>query len=206
MSYAELDAAADRVAAGLRRLGLTRGDRVVVQLPNVVEFPAVCFGLLRLGALPVFALPPHREHEISYLAEHSEAVAYLACDTVRRLPLRRARRGRPQGLAVAAPRPAPRRARRRAQWCRRPPPPPRRPGRRRRGPGVGRRRPARPVRRRPLPPVGRHDRAPQADPQDPRRLRLQRGRLGRGERARAGRPSTWWRCPRPTTSRSAARA
>lgn len=81
MTYAELDAAADRLAHGLRRLGLRRGDRVVFQLPNVVEFPAVCFGLLRLGALPIFALPPHREHEISYLAQHSEAVAYLACDT-----------------------------------------------------------------------------------------------------------------------------
>jgi 2,3-dihydroxybenzoate-AMP ligase len=54
---------------------------VIVQLPNVVEFPAVCFGLLRLGVLPVFALPPHRDHEIGYLAEHSAAVAYLACDT-----------------------------------------------------------------------------------------------------------------------------
>jgi non-ribosomal peptide synthetase component E (peptide arylation enzyme) len=81
MTYAELDAAADRLAHGLRCLGLRRGDRVVFQLPNVVEFPAVCFGLLRLGALPIFALPPHREHEISYLARHSEAVAYLASDT-----------------------------------------------------------------------------------------------------------------------------
>ena len=81
MSYAELDAAADRLAFGLRRLGLTRGDRVVVQLPNVVEFPALCFGLLRLGVLPVFALPPHREHEINYMVAHSGAVAYLACDS-----------------------------------------------------------------------------------------------------------------------------
>jgi 2,3-dihydroxybenzoate---[aryl-carrier protein] ligase len=81
MTYAELDAAADRVAAGLRRLGLNKGDRVVFQLPNVVEFPAVCFGLLRLGALPIFALPPHREHEINYLASHAEAVAYIASDT-----------------------------------------------------------------------------------------------------------------------------
>ncbi|MEW6472132.1 MAG: (2,3-dihydroxybenzoyl)adenylate synthase [Actinomycetota bacterium] len=81
MSYAELDAAADRVAAGLRRLGLARRDRVVLQLPNVVEFPAVVFGLLRLGVLPVFALPPHREHEINYLVSHSEAVAYLACES-----------------------------------------------------------------------------------------------------------------------------
>jgi 2,3-dihydroxybenzoate-AMP ligase len=81
MSYAELDAAADRVAAGLRRLGLAKSDRVILQLPNVVEFPAVVFGLLRLGVLPIFALPPHREHEINYLVSHSEAVAYLACDT-----------------------------------------------------------------------------------------------------------------------------
>lgn len=81
MTYAELDAAADRVAAGLRRLGLSRGDRVVFQLPNVVEFPAVVFGLLRLGALPIFTLPPHREHEINYLASHAEAVAYMASDT-----------------------------------------------------------------------------------------------------------------------------
>ena len=81
MTYAELDAAADRVAAGLRRLGLSKGDRVVVQLPNVVEFPAVVFGLLRIGALPVFALPPHRDHEINYLASHAEAVAYVASDT-----------------------------------------------------------------------------------------------------------------------------
>jgi 2,3-dihydroxybenzoate-AMP ligase len=81
MTYVELDAAADRVAAGLRRLGLTRGDRVVFQLPNVVEFPAVVFGLLRIGALPIFALPPHREHEINYLASHAEAVAYIASDT-----------------------------------------------------------------------------------------------------------------------------
>ena len=78
MTYAELDAAADRVAAGLRRLGLAKGDPVVLQLPNVVEFPAVVFGLLRLGALPIFALPPHREHEINYLAAHAEAVAYIA--------------------------------------------------------------------------------------------------------------------------------
>ena len=81
MTYAELDATADRVAAGLRRLGLSKGDRVVFQLPNVVEFPAVVFGLLRLGALPIFALPPHREHEINYLASHAEAVAYIASDT-----------------------------------------------------------------------------------------------------------------------------
>jgi 2,3-dihydroxybenzoate-AMP ligase len=78
MTYSELDAAADRLAFGLRRLGIGKGDRVVVHLPNVVEFPAISFALWRLGALPVYALPAHREAEITYFASHTEAVAYIA--------------------------------------------------------------------------------------------------------------------------------
>ncbi|MEE3922465.1 AMP-binding protein [Micromonospora sp. BRA006-A] len=61
MTYAELDAAADRFAAGLHRLGLRAEDRVVVQLPNTAAFVVVALGLFRLGAVPVFALPSHRE-------------------------------------------------------------------------------------------------------------------------------------------------
>ncbi|HET9772810.1 MAG TPA: (2,3-dihydroxybenzoyl)adenylate synthase [Acidimicrobiia bacterium] len=81
MTYAELDAAADRLAFGLRRLGIARGDRIVVHLPNVVEFVPISFALWRLGALPIYALPGHREAEIAYFAAHSEAVAYLACES-----------------------------------------------------------------------------------------------------------------------------
>ena len=57
ITYAELDERADRLAAGLRELGIARQDRVVVQLPNIAEFFEVCFALFRLGAVPVFALP-----------------------------------------------------------------------------------------------------------------------------------------------------
>lgn len=77
LTYAELDAAADRLASGLRALGIGRDDRVVVHLPNVVEFPVLAFALFRLGAVPIFALPAHREAEISYFAAHAEAVAYI---------------------------------------------------------------------------------------------------------------------------------
>jgi 2,3-dihydroxybenzoate-AMP ligase len=79
MTYAELDAAADRLAFGLRRLGIGKDDRIVVHLPNIVEFAPVSFALWRLGALPIYALPAHREAEIGYFAAHSEAVAYIAC-------------------------------------------------------------------------------------------------------------------------------
>jgi 2,3-dihydroxybenzoate-AMP ligase len=76
-TYGELDAAADRFAAGLWRLGVRSLDRVVVQLPNVPEFVIISIALFRLGALPVFALPAHRRAEIAYLCAHSQAVAYI---------------------------------------------------------------------------------------------------------------------------------
>ncbi|TYR81428.1 (2,3-dihydroxybenzoyl)adenylate synthase [Priestia megaterium] len=80
ISYAELDKRVDRLAAGFQTLGIKKMDRVVVQLPNVVEFFEVCFALFRLGALPVFALPSHRSSEINYFCEFSEAVAYIIPD------------------------------------------------------------------------------------------------------------------------------
>ncbi|MER5388198.1 (2,3-dihydroxybenzoyl)adenylate synthase [Saccharopolyspora sp. NPDC002686] len=80
VSYRALDVRADRLAAGLRETGIGKGDRVVVQLPNIAEFFDVCFALFRLGAVPVFALPSHRLTEVSYFCEFSEAAAYITTD------------------------------------------------------------------------------------------------------------------------------
>jgi 2,3-dihydroxybenzoate-AMP ligase len=80
LSYAELDARADRLASGLRRLGLRPHDRAVVQLPNVPEFVIVSLALFRLGVVPVFALASHRRHEIAYLCVRTGAAAYFAVD------------------------------------------------------------------------------------------------------------------------------
>lgn len=79
-TYQDLGKEAQRLAAGFHALGIGPGDRVVVQLPNGAEFFAVLFALFRLGALPVFALPPHRRFEISYFCEHAQAVAYVIAD------------------------------------------------------------------------------------------------------------------------------
>ncbi|MFC9221443.1 (2,3-dihydroxybenzoyl)adenylate synthase [Streptomyces hygroscopicus] len=79
-TYADLDAEADRVARGLRGLGIGRGDRVVVQLPNCAEFVLVWFGLQRLGAVPVHAMPGHRRREIGHLVRVAEAVACVVPD------------------------------------------------------------------------------------------------------------------------------
>ncbi|MYY86709.1 MULTISPECIES: (2,3-dihydroxybenzoyl)adenylate synthase [unclassified Streptomyces] len=76
-TYGELDRRADRLAAGLLARGIGKGDKVVVQLPNIAEFFETVFALFRIGALPVFALPAHRETEIRYFCEFTEAAAYV---------------------------------------------------------------------------------------------------------------------------------
>ncbi|WP_330311066.1 AMP-binding protein [Streptomyces sp. NBC_00523] len=76
-AYRELDERAARLAAGFRARGIAKGDRVVVQLPNIAEFAEVVFALLRIGALPVYALPAHRETEIP--GEHT-ALSDVPCD------------------------------------------------------------------------------------------------------------------------------
>ncbi|MEU1049821.1 (2,3-dihydroxybenzoyl)adenylate synthase [Streptomyces sp. NPDC005897] len=79
-TYRELDERADRLAAGFLARGIGKGDRVVVQLPNVGEFVEVVFALFRIGALPVYALPAHRDTEIAHFCAFTEAVAYVVPD------------------------------------------------------------------------------------------------------------------------------
>ena len=84
ISYASLAARADALASRLTGdLGLERGDRIVVQLPNCWQFAVLTLGCLRAGIVPVMALPAHREHELAYLCEHSEARALAVPDVLR---------------------------------------------------------------------------------------------------------------------------
>ena len=81
LSYAELDERADRAAAGLPQLGISPGDRVLLQLPNGCEFAVALFALLRSGTIPVLCLPGHRAAELGHFAAVSHANALLIPDT-----------------------------------------------------------------------------------------------------------------------------
>ncbi len=83
LSYRDLVERADATATRLAGLGLVHGDRIVVQLPNCAEFVIVTLACLRMGVVPVMALPAHRQHELAYLCEHSEAVALAVPDVLR---------------------------------------------------------------------------------------------------------------------------
>ena len=78
VTYAQLRARAEAVGARLEGLGIRRLDRLVVQLPNVPEFVYLYFGLQRLGAIPIMALPAHRQLEIGHFIRLAEAVGYAS--------------------------------------------------------------------------------------------------------------------------------
>jgi len=73
LSYGELFEQAVRLAAGLRRLGVERGDRVAVQMPNWSEFATITAAVSRLGAVLVPIMPIMRHEEVGYTVGHSGA-------------------------------------------------------------------------------------------------------------------------------------
>jgi 2,3-dihydroxybenzoate-AMP ligase len=75
VTYAELEARSEHMARALLDLGFKPLDRIIVQLPNTALFAYLYFGLQRIGAIPVLALPVHRRREISQFAEISQARA-----------------------------------------------------------------------------------------------------------------------------------
>ncbi|MCG7521795.1 (2,3-dihydroxybenzoyl)adenylate synthase [Ruegeria sp. Ofav3-42] len=75
--YDDLHDGALKLACGLYDLGLRRGDRVVLQLPNSIAFVELMFALFRLGVVPVLALPAHRDREIGQFADFVQARACI---------------------------------------------------------------------------------------------------------------------------------
>lgn len=66
-SYRELDRESDRVAAGLQRLGVGKGDKVAIVLGNRPEFLFLWFGLGKLGAVEVPLNTAHRGELLAYM-------------------------------------------------------------------------------------------------------------------------------------------
>jgi 2,3-dihydroxybenzoate-AMP ligase len=80
VTYAQLDRRSTCLALNLLDEGLKPLDRVVVQLPNVVEFIYLYFALQKIGVIPIMALPTHRYREMSQFVELSDAVACVTLD------------------------------------------------------------------------------------------------------------------------------
>jgi fatty-acyl-CoA synthase len=70
-SWAELDAAVDRLARGLLAAGLERGDRVGIWSPNCAEWTLTQFATARVGVILVNVNPAYRTSELAYALRHS---------------------------------------------------------------------------------------------------------------------------------------
>ena len=53
LTYRELNELVDKFAAGLQKLGVKKGDRVAVHLPNCPQFPISYYAILRAGGIVV---------------------------------------------------------------------------------------------------------------------------------------------------------
>lgn len=76
LSYAELDRQSAALAAWLQvELGVQRGDRIAVMLPNVLAFPVVMLGVLRAGCVQVNANPLYTAHELEHQLHDADCKA-----------------------------------------------------------------------------------------------------------------------------------
>jgi long-chain acyl-CoA synthetase len=77
-TYAELGEQIARAAEGLRRLGVSKGDRVALVLPNCPQHVAAFYAVLRLGAIVVEHNPLYTPRELRHQFEdHGAEVAIV---------------------------------------------------------------------------------------------------------------------------------
>src|SRR5437660_2935988 len=77
VTYSELAELANRVGNALRAQGVSRGDRVLIALPDSAEFVAAFFGAAKIGALAVPVNPFARSSDYIHCLENSEPQAAI---------------------------------------------------------------------------------------------------------------------------------
>ena len=80
ITYQELDRLVDRFGRALQDLGIGKGDRVAIILPNTPQFVIAYYGALRIGAIVVACSPLNKEREISNVLTDSEARILISWD------------------------------------------------------------------------------------------------------------------------------
>ena len=80
LTYAEIKQRVDRFATALHRLGIAKGDRVGIMLPNCPQYLVATFAILRLGAIVVNVNPLYTPREVAVVAEDSGIRALVVLD------------------------------------------------------------------------------------------------------------------------------
>ncbi|MEM7037600.1 MAG: AMP-binding protein, partial [Bacteroidota bacterium] len=77
MTYRELDNRSRDFAAWLQNAGMQKGERIVIQLPNLLQFPIVMFGAMRAGLIVVNTNPLYTPKEMEHQFRDSGARAIV---------------------------------------------------------------------------------------------------------------------------------
>jgi long-chain acyl-CoA synthetase len=77
MTYAEADSLSQAFAAYLQGLGLAKGDRVAIMMPNVPQYPVAVAGVLRAGLVVVNVNPLYTPRELEHQLKDSGAKAIV---------------------------------------------------------------------------------------------------------------------------------
>ncbi|MBL7204639.1 MAG: AMP-binding protein [Desulfobacteraceae bacterium] len=82
ISYGEIDRLSDNLAAAFEDLGLGKGDRIVIDLQNVPQFPIATYAAWRVGAIVVPLNPMYKEKELTYFCQDSGAKLFVTLDEI----------------------------------------------------------------------------------------------------------------------------
>jgi len=82
ISYAQLETFSNQFANSLIKLGLKKGDRVAIFLPNIPQFIIAYFGVLKAGTVVTAISPLYREREVEYQLADSGAETIVALDSL----------------------------------------------------------------------------------------------------------------------------
>ena len=85
-TWAQAAAASARVAAGLQRLGLVKGDRIGLLLPNCPAYPLLFFGALQAGLVVVNFNPLYAPRELEHQARDADLALLATLDLQATLP------------------------------------------------------------------------------------------------------------------------
>ncbi|MEZ5584966.1 MAG: long-chain-fatty-acid--CoA ligase FadD [Candidatus Competibacteraceae bacterium] len=97
MTFAELDAKSRDFAAYLQKnLGLKKGDRVAIMMPNLLQYPVALFGILRAGLIVVNVNPLYTPRELEHQLNDSGAetiviianFAHVLAEVVQKTPIK----------------------------------------------------------------------------------------------------------------------
>ena len=82
ISFGQVDRLSDQLAVAFEEMGIKKGDRVMVDLQNVPQFPIAVYGAWKLGAIVVPVNPMYKEKELQYFCEDSGARLFLTHDEI----------------------------------------------------------------------------------------------------------------------------